>query len=448
MSIYDTSFDDLTEHDLLELRTAGVHEGRSIDYKVQLPGNAESDKRELRCDVTSFANADGGHIVFGVVENHGAPVSLPGLGGINPDREIQRLDSIVQTSIDPRIPGVRFRAIPLECGTTAIIGLVPRSSVGPHLVQVEESKRFYSRNSAGKYSLSGAEIRAAYTSAAVLASLRMELQVSLASLCVKRQVKLRPEDLEPALRTYVEALPEPDREAALRTMVAAMQGTEMDIPLPRHRYLRLLVEALTLRTNPSDTVSLDRTQQFQLIKYLLAEILDPRGIRTAALRQVTTMGSLLAYDPATQALQNSELSGAISDLIAEVEAYASQYETVQPRLVPLLAKVSKVSRARFRFDLTMADAVPLWSVYCSQVRVYSRVAALYRYLLGKRSQSQPDPDRMISANPFGPEEKAKVARETATPEDVRRWSSLRTTPRSSEGERNHDLAAAPTARTG
>ena len=111
MSIYDTSFDDLTEHDLLELRTAGVHEGRSIDYKVQLPGNAESDKRELRCDVTSFANADGGHIVFGVVENHGAPVSLPGLGGINPDREIQRLDSIVQTSIDPKLQAIGEAAV-------------------------------------------------------------------------------------------------------------------------------------------------------------------------------------------------------------------------------------------------------------------------------------------------------------------------------------------------
>jgi hypothetical protein len=54
---------------LLEsLRADRVREGRQLDYKETLPGARDDDKREFLSDVTSFANAAGGDIIYGLRE--------------------------------------------------------------------------------------------------------------------------------------------------------------------------------------------------------------------------------------------------------------------------------------------------------------------------------------------------------------------------------------------
>ena len=48
------------------LITNAVSEGRTIDYKRELPGNSDGDKKEFLADVSSFANTSGGDLVFGM----------------------------------------------------------------------------------------------------------------------------------------------------------------------------------------------------------------------------------------------------------------------------------------------------------------------------------------------------------------------------------------------
>ena len=127
MALHDKGFEDVNETDLLELVAGQVQEGRGLDYKVPLTGKSDSEKREFRCDITSFANATGGHLLFGVDEKGGLAVSVPCLAGINIDAEIQRLDSLAQTAIEPRIPGVRFRAISLTNGNVVVLAVIPPS---------------------------------------------------------------------------------------------------------------------------------------------------------------------------------------------------------------------------------------------------------------------------------------------------------------------------------
>lgn len=57
----------ITEEDLQALIINGVAEGRTIDYRSDLPGNSDGDKKELLADVSSFANTGGGDLVFGMV---------------------------------------------------------------------------------------------------------------------------------------------------------------------------------------------------------------------------------------------------------------------------------------------------------------------------------------------------------------------------------------------
>src|SRR3954451_17276289 len=58
----------ISKDDIDALVADEVREGRTLDYKEKLPGNADKDKKEFLADVSSFANAGGGDMIFGVVE--------------------------------------------------------------------------------------------------------------------------------------------------------------------------------------------------------------------------------------------------------------------------------------------------------------------------------------------------------------------------------------------
>jgi hypothetical protein len=156
--------------DLLALVTDQRPESRTIDYKLQLPGGGDSDKREFLADVTSFANAAGGDLVYGVEEDsdpagkaNGLPKAVPGLQGANANEAILRLEQVIRSGVDPRIPGVQLRAVDgFEHGQPVIIVRVPKSWAAPHMVTFGGFSRFFSRTSAGKHQLDVREIRAAF----------------------------------------------------------------------------------------------------------------------------------------------------------------------------------------------------------------------------------------------------------------------------------------------
>ena len=63
--------DEITKADIDALLTAKVAERRTLDYKELLPGGVDDAKKEFLYDVTSFANASGGDLVFGVTDQKG-----------------------------------------------------------------------------------------------------------------------------------------------------------------------------------------------------------------------------------------------------------------------------------------------------------------------------------------------------------------------------------------
>lgn len=162
MSFHNKPFDSIEESDLQDLIDSQVSEGKTTDYKEALPGRSDPDKKEFLADVSSFANASGGHIVYGMKEEAGIPNELCGLPGIDPDAEKLRLDSLMRDCIDPRIPGVSIRAIPLKSSAVAIVIRIPRSWALPHMVTFQGNSRFYSRGSGGKYQLDVSELRALF----------------------------------------------------------------------------------------------------------------------------------------------------------------------------------------------------------------------------------------------------------------------------------------------
>jgi predicted HTH transcriptional regulator len=73
------SLSPLTENDLLALIADKEAEGKRLDYKRDLVGKGDTEKKEFLYDVSSFANTQGGHLVFGMEEENGEAVNLIGL---------------------------------------------------------------------------------------------------------------------------------------------------------------------------------------------------------------------------------------------------------------------------------------------------------------------------------------------------------------------------------
>ncbi|MBC7252721.1 MAG: ATP-binding protein [Actinobacteria bacterium] len=151
LSLMHIPLGSISERDLLALVENKVIEAKTIEYKEALPGNSDREKLEFLADVTSFANASGGDIIFGVRTKDGVPVDLCGLKQIIPDQEIARLENIMRDGISPRIVSKDLRAIRLQNGAEVIILRIPRSWALPHMVTYKKHFRFYTRNTNGKH---------------------------------------------------------------------------------------------------------------------------------------------------------------------------------------------------------------------------------------------------------------------------------------------------------
>lgn len=162
MALNHKPLNQITAGDLQALVDAQVPEKRTLDYKAMLPGNADADKKEFLADVSSFANAAGGYLIFGIAEGTDGLLSMPGLAGCNADQEILRLEQIALQGVEPRIPGLETVAVPLTDGCPVIVMRIPRSWAMPHRISFKESDKFYSRRSAGKFRLDMGELRAAF----------------------------------------------------------------------------------------------------------------------------------------------------------------------------------------------------------------------------------------------------------------------------------------------
>lgn len=156
------AFKDLTVDDVHSLVQDGESEGRELEFKRDLPAGTDEAKREWCADVTSLANTAGGTIYLGVDERAGVAVDVVGLSCTDPDKEIRRLEQVLSTGVDPRLPAVSLRAIVVPGKGAVIVAHVERSWRMPHLVKWGDSFRIFGRRNTGKFILDGTEIRSAF----------------------------------------------------------------------------------------------------------------------------------------------------------------------------------------------------------------------------------------------------------------------------------------------
>lgn len=154
----------IAEADLQELVANGVGERRIIEYKRDLPGYTDEPKKEFLADISSFANASGGTIVYGMDAPDGIPIELTGFETLDIDGDRLRMENMIRDGISPRIIGIEIgEPVRLAGAKLALVVRVPKSWSSPHMVTFKGHSRFYSRNSAGKYPLNVEELRSAFS---------------------------------------------------------------------------------------------------------------------------------------------------------------------------------------------------------------------------------------------------------------------------------------------
>jgi len=155
---------EITEDDLQELIDNSVSENKTLEYKQSLPGNSNADRKEFLADVSSFSNASGGDLIYGISEDRdkGIPKKLEGLTVENTDQAIARLENMIRDGINPRISGIVIQPIKVLKSKVALLIRIPKSWNSPHRVTFKGHAKFYTRSAIGKYPMDITELKIAF----------------------------------------------------------------------------------------------------------------------------------------------------------------------------------------------------------------------------------------------------------------------------------------------
>lgn len=217
MSIFELPIGNVTGEVLKRLVDEGVKEDLQLEYKETLPGEKSRDK--FLTSIAAFANTAGGDVIYGIRGRRddegvptGEPESIVGIEGVNLDQEKLRLEQWIRSCIDPLLV-VFIKVINGGADAPCLLVRVPRSSAGLHMVKTLENP-FYGRNSAGKYPLAVAEIRAGFLLAE---SARERLRQFRMERVQRVQSQDAPTNVGPGPKIIFHAFPlSPDQEAWVR----------------------------------------------------------------------------------------------------------------------------------------------------------------------------------------------------------------------------------------
>ena len=164
---------EINQTNIETLITDKIEESRTLEYKEELPIGTDNEKKEFLADVSAFANASGGDIVYGIRERRdeggkkaGRAEEAIGIASVTEDEIKLKIENIIRDGLSPRLK-VQIKCIEGFPKGLVIILRIPQSFSAPHMI-LKGSSKFYSRNSAGKYQLDVGEIRSAFLASEAL----------------------------------------------------------------------------------------------------------------------------------------------------------------------------------------------------------------------------------------------------------------------------------------
>lgn len=156
-NIFHKSFDNISSSNIKNLIDIKYKERQILEYKREIYGEKDKDKREMLRDISSFANAYGGYLIIGIEEKNGIPIKIYNIN--NPDVERDRIEKSCLSNIEPRISRIKCKPIKMESGENILIVFIPRSLKKPHMINFKNLNQFWIRHNDKKLPMSVEEIR-------------------------------------------------------------------------------------------------------------------------------------------------------------------------------------------------------------------------------------------------------------------------------------------------
>jgi predicted HTH transcriptional regulator len=130
-----------TRAEVQALINAQVQESLHLDYKDSRALRRDKAS-EIAKDVSAFANADGGIMIYGVTEAKHVPEKID--EGVDHHKlSHEWLEQIIRSHIMPRIEGLLIAPIRLSPDKSIYAVYIPKSYRGPH--QEMDSKEYFKR---------------------------------------------------------------------------------------------------------------------------------------------------------------------------------------------------------------------------------------------------------------------------------------------------------------
>ena len=161
-ALLGSRLEDVQYSALTTLISGQVAEAFDLDFKSEMYGSSDKDKRDAATDVAALANTAGGLIIGGIAEDDQArAAAAPGVA--LSDAEERRIRQIIASQVVP-LPVFDVVRVedPARPGCGLVLIAVPRSQLAPHAVIVNDGLRYPRRNGATTRYLSEPEVAAAY----------------------------------------------------------------------------------------------------------------------------------------------------------------------------------------------------------------------------------------------------------------------------------------------
>lgn len=134
----------LSEKDVKRLIDNKIKESIHLEYKACYALRVDEESRkELSKDVSSFANSDGGQIIYGVIEKNNIPLKID--VGYGKKNKINRewIEQVINSKISPKIEDIVITPINLSNSDKYIYVVeIPQSNRSPHQAS---DRKFYKR---------------------------------------------------------------------------------------------------------------------------------------------------------------------------------------------------------------------------------------------------------------------------------------------------------------
>lgn len=145
-------FDQVDLSDLLALVERGVVEGRTLEFKRDLP-RTKVDTVELLRDLTALGNGQGGDLLIGIGETAGVAAEVAGVEVESTDATRQQFENALRDRTEPRLANFQLGFVPIGVGRFVLHFRVRPSLAAPHAIRNDTHWNYFARNSVGKYEM-------------------------------------------------------------------------------------------------------------------------------------------------------------------------------------------------------------------------------------------------------------------------------------------------------